>query len=281
MTTATVARGNLTLAALQGPNTFGGEAAKRFIELYPGLFSGEIIYYDTAEDALGFNDGRADASCAPQQMTLTGYHPGIQAYIASPASKLFVIAEATHAYRCSLLVKPGTKIEKIERVLGHTGSITQSRAWLEKHASHSKIIIVDTSSMDAAKQVVDGDGTIASVGTSGMAEEFGLEQLVKDIDGGSIGSYWALSPKPIFSQTPVRVVVAGRFHDDGRLTSVISALGGAGYALETIFTSPSGTRLFEYDYVMRFRGTGKLSAAEAAVAGVPGARLAGAFDVKE
>jgi prephenate dehydratase len=280
-TTASVANGSLTLAALQGPNTFGGEAARRFVELYPELFSNDVIFFDTAEEALGFNDGRADASCAPQQMTLTGYHPGIQAYIARPESKLHVIAEATHAYRCSLLVKPGTKFEAIRRVQGHTGSITQSRGWLEKNAPHVEIFIVDTSSMDAASQVAKGDGTLASIGTSGMAREFGLEELVKDVDGGSIGSYWAVSPKPIFSATPARVIVAGRFHDDGKLTAVICGLQSAGYTLETIFTAASGQRLFEYDYVMRFRGAGALAQVEAAVSSVPGARLAGAFDVKE
>ncbi len=280
MSLTATALSNLKLAALQGPNTFGGEAAVRFIELYPELFGGEIVYYDTAEGALGFADGRADASCAPQQMTLTGYHPGIQAYIASPASKLVVIAEVEHAYHCTLLVKPGTKLANIKRVLGHTGSITQSRAWLEGNAPHIEIIIVDTSSMDAAKSVVDGNGTTASIGTMGMATQFGLEPLVTDVDSGSIGSYWAVSPKPIFSPEPSRVLVAGRFHDDGKLTTIIGGLAGAGYLLETIFTSASGKRLFEYDYVMRFRGSGRLAAVQAAVASVSGARLAGAFDVK-
>jgi prephenate dehydratase len=279
--TTIVATMNLKLAALQGPNTFGGEAGRRFIQLYPELFSPDMIFYDTAEGALGFEDGRADASCAPQQMTLTGYHAGIQSYIARTDLTLYVIAEVEHAYHCTLLVKPGTPIEKVKRVLGHTGSITQSRAWLEKNAPHIEIIIVDTSSMDAAKTAKNGDGSTASIGTPGMAEEFGLEQLVNDVDGGSIGSYWAVSPKPIFSETPTRVLVAGRFHDDGRLTSIISAVDGAGFTLETIFTSPSGKRLFEYDYVMRFRGTGTLSAVKAAVKTVRGARLAGAFDIKE
>jgi prephenate dehydratase len=281
MTAVPIAQGNLTLGALQGPNTFGGEAARRFVEIYPELFRGNIVYFDTAEDALAFEDGRADASCAPQQMTLTGYHAGIQGYIARPESTLYVIGEALHAYHCALLVKPGTPLAKIKLVQGHTGSITQSRGWLEKNAPHIKINIVDTSSMDAAKAVVNGDGSLASIGTPGMAQEFHLEQLVKDVDGGSIGSYWAISPTPLFSPQPTRVIVAGRFHDDGRLTSVISAVDGAGFTLETIFTAPSGSRLFEYDYVMRFRGTGTLSNVKAAVSSVAGARLAGAFVVKE
>lgn len=277
----TSAKANLTLGALQGPNTFGGDAARRFVALYPELFSGKIVYYDTSDAALSFKDGRAHAIGPPSQMTNTGFHPGIQAYLASPDSKLYAIAEIEHPYRCSLLVKLGTKLEQIRRVQGHTGSITQSRKWIEKNVPHAQIVIVDTSSMDAAQQVAKGDGSLASVGTDAMAKEFGLLELHKDIDGGSIGSYVALSPKPVFNESPTRVVVTGRFGDSGRLTDLICGLADAGFRFETVFNSASGRKLYEYDYVMRFRGSGKLDAVKAAVARVPGARLAGAFVVKE
>lgn len=277
---ATSVQANMTLGVLQGPNTFGGEAARRFIELYPEFFS-KIVYFDTAEEALGFADGRADASCAPQQMTRTGFHPGIQAYIARPDSNLCVIAEVTHAYHCSLLVKPGSRVESLKRILGHTGSITQSRTWIEEHVPQAEIVIVDTSSMDAAKTVAAGDGSVASIGTSGMAQEFGLEERHKDVDGGSVGSYWAITPKLLFHDAPTRVVVAGRFHDDGRLTDVVGALAGVGFRLDTIITLPTGKRLFEYDDVLRFTGAGRLSGVQSAVAGIQGVRLAGAFIAKE
>lgn len=278
---ATVAGANLTLGVLQGPNTFGGDAARRAIELYPELFSGRVVYYDTAEEALSFRDGRSDAICPPQQMTNTGFHPGMQGYVARPDSKLYVIGEIKHAYHCSLLGKRGSRFADIKRVLGHTGSITQSRHWIEEHIPHAQIVIVDTSSMDAAKTVANGDGSVASIGTIGMAEEFGLEELQKDVDGGSVGSYWAVTPKPLFSESPSRVVVAGRFDDRGLLADLICGLAGVGFRLETVFNSAGGRRLFEYDYVMRFGGAGPLAAVKAAVAAIDGARLAGAFVVKD
>jgi prephenate dehydratase len=277
---ATIAGGTMTIAALQGPSTFGGDAARRFLELYPELFS-NIVYYDTSEEALSFQDGRADAICPPQQMSQTGFHARMQEYLVRPDSKLYIIGEVTHAYHCSLLVKPGRSLDNIRQVRGHTGSITQSRSWLEKHVPRAEIIIVNTSSMDAARAVVAGDGSVASIGTSAMAKEFALEELHKDVDGGSIGSYWAISPKPIFSESPTRVFVTGRFDDSGGLTDLISAFSGAGFRLETIFSTASGRRLYEYDYVMRFRGEGQLAAVKSVVASFPGARLAGAFVAKE
>jgi len=270
----------MPIGALQGANTFGGEAARLFVERYPELF-GEIVYFDTAELALAFADGRAGASAAPQQMTRAGYHPGIQAYIAKPGSKLYVIAEVTHAYHCSLLVKPGADLAKIKDVLGHTGSITQTRSWIEAHLPQARITVVDTSSMDAAQRVAAGDGTVASIGTPAMAAEFGLEERVKDVDGGSFGSYWAISPHAIFSDNPTRVVVAGRFDDDGRLGDLVGNVIAAGFRLETIIPLSSGERLFEYDAVVRFRGAGTLAAVRSAVEAIPGARLAGAFIAKD
>src|ERR1700722_15517742 len=126
-----VARSNLKLAALGGANTFGGDAASRLRELYPVF--GSIVYFPTAEEAFEFDTNGADAICAPQQMARTGAHPGIQSSIAAPGSKLYVVAELVHAYHCSLLVKRGSKLAQIKLVLGHTGSITQSRTWLDEH----------------------------------------------------------------------------------------------------------------------------------------------------
>jgi len=280
MTTASGVRSPMPLGALQGANTFGGEAARMFVERYPELF-GDIVYFETGDAALSFGDGRAGASCAPQQMTRAGYHPGIQAYIARPGSNLYVIAEVIHEYHCSLLVKPGADLAKIADVRGHTGSITQTRSWIEKHLPHARITIVDTSSMDAARSVAEGDGTVASIGTTAMAAQFGLEERVKDVDGGSVGSYWAVSPRPLFSDKPTRVVVAGRFDDDGRLGDVIAKVMAAGFRLETVIPLASSEHLFEYDTVLRFRGAGTLSAVRSAVEAVPGARLAGAFIAKD
>jgi prephenate dehydratase len=179
------------------------------------------------------------------------------------------------------LVKPGADVAEIADVLGHTGSITQTRSWIEAHLPYARITIVDTSSMDAAQRVAEGDGTIASIGTTAMAAQFGLDERVKDVDGGSVGSYWAVSPTPLFNENPTRVVVAGRFDDDGRLGDVIGNVIAAGFRLESVIPLASSERLFEYDVVVRFRGAGALRAVRSAVEAVPGARLAGAFIAKD
>jgi prephenate dehydratase len=268
---------NLKLGSLGGPNTFGGEAAHRMLELYP-MFS-EIVYFPTSEEAQRFES--ADASCAPQQMGRTGPHTGTQQRIAAQGSTLYVIAEVTHAYHCSLLVKPGTPQGNIRRVQGHTGSVTQCRDWLRENVPQAEIVIVDTNSMGAAAEAAESDGSIASIGTPGMARQFGLQELHTDIDGHSVGAYWAVSLHPVFSDRPTRLVIAGRFAGNGRISGVIQNLANAGYGLDTVYAQPTGKQLYEYDYALRFSGAGSLSAVQRAVSGFSEARVAGAFEWRD
>lgn len=271
-------RTNMKLSALGGPNTFGGDAAARLRELYPEF--GDVVYFRTAEEGFDFAANKADAMCAPQQMSHSGFHAGIQGRVAHPGSKLYVIAEVTHEYHCSLLVKPGSRREQIRRVLGHTGSVTQSRPWLKQNLPEAEIVIVHTSSMGAAHEVAESDGSLASVGTPGMARQYGLEELAQDIDGGSVGSYWALSPHALFSAEPSRLVVAGRFDDNGGLTDLVGALAPTDFRLQTVYAQASGRRLYEYDYVLRFAGRGALSTVRDVLLRFPAARLAGAFEAR-
>jgi prephenate dehydratase len=269
----------LKLAALGGPNTFGGQAAQRLKELYPEF--AEIAYFRTAEESMDWAHGSGDAACAPEQMRWTGIHPGIHGHVSPPDSKIYVVAEVTHEYHACLLGKPGTRLEDVHEVQGHTGSVTQSEDWLREHVPQARVNIIDTSSHGAAQTVSESDGTIASIGTEDMGRQFGLEVLGRDIDGGSVANYWALSPRPLFSAAPTRVLVAGRIGADGSLTDLVTGLAQAGYRLHTVSAVPSGKTLYEYDYVLRFVGAGTLAAVQEALRRVPAARLAGAYEARE
>lgn len=264
------------LAALGGAQTFGAQAAALMLQKHPEFT--EIVYYPTADAALAaVLAGEAGAMCGPEQMMNTGFHAGMHARMAAPDSRLHVIAQTTHAYHCALLGKPGAGLAQIRKVLGHTGSVTQSRPWLEANLPQAAIEIVGTNSLGAARSVLEGDGSIASVGTAELARECGLAELARDIDGGSVGSYWAISREARFSDAPTRVVLAGRFGGGGELSALIAALAGAGYALQGVSSKASGKALYEYDYLLRFKGTGRLDAIRAALAPFDSARLAGAF----
>lgn len=270
----------MVVGALGGPETFGGQAAALLCRAY-GFFDA-VEYFDTAEAMLrAVHEGAVDAACIPEQTVNTGFHLRTQKRMVAQDSRLIVYGEVTHAYRCSLLVKPGASLDGITRVIGHTGSVSQSKAWLARHLPHAAIEIVDTNSLGAAETVLAGDGSTASVGTGDAAARVGLTELVTDIDGGSVGNYWAVGERPLFWPRPTTVVVVGRFRGDGELGDLVTVLGDIGFRLQTAYSEASGAALFEHDHVLRFRGRGALDDVTTALAGFPRARLAGAFGAPE
>lgn len=259
--------------------TFGSQAARRMQKLYPQFT--EVVYFPSSEVGVEQNGVLFDAVCLPEQMARTGFHTGAQARIARPDSRNYVIAEVTQPYHCSLLVKPGTRLKDVRRVLGHTGSLPQCSSWLTKHLPDAEIVIVKSHTMGAAQAVAEGDGSVASVGTSHSAKQFGLGELATDIDGGSTANFWAVSPLPFFDDAPTRALVVARCCEDGQLTALVGALAETGFRLHTVYSQASGRRLFEYDYVLRFGGIGTLAPIRKALAGLSSARLAGAFEARE
>jgi prephenate dehydratase len=272
-----VNRSGLTLGALGGPHTFNGQAAEAMAKRYPEFT--KIVHYPTSEEAIAAAlRGDVDATCAPEQTSVTGFHAGMLARMATPGSRLYIIAETACVYHCSLLGKPGADLAQVQHVLGHDGSIAHSRVWLEAYLPNAEIEIVTTHSLVAAQTVLGGDGSIVSVGSPGLAAKFGLAELAKDIDGGSMVNYWAVSLQPLFRETPNRLVVAGRFGGDAQMSKLIGALLGAGYSLTAVYPRPSGRALDEYDCMLRFKGAGRLDTVRAALTCFDSARLAGAWD---
>ena len=269
-------KSGLTLAALGGPHTFNAQAAQRLVRRYPQF--GEIIYFPTTETVMqAALDGKVTAACGQEQTSKDGFHPGMQARIAAPGSRLYVVAEIAQAYRCSLLGKPGAQREQVRRILGHSGSVAHRRSWLERNLPGVAIEIVETNSIGAARAVLAGDGSVASIGSPDLAKEFGLFQLARDIDDGSVVSYWAVSLQRLFDATPDRLTVTGRLRGEPEMSHMICALHDSGFDLQAVFPRPSGTALYEYDYLFRFWGSDSLDAVLSALSRFPVVRLAGAW----
>jgi prephenate dehydratase len=282
MSTPTAPDRPLVLAALGGPHTFGGQAAAIMLSRYPEF--SEITYVGSADEVLP-PDGtswHADAGCVPEQTSKTGFHVATQRTLAANAGKMFVLAEVSHAYHCGLYVKPGTGTGAIRRVIGHTGSLNQSRDWLAAHLPQAAIEVVHTHSVGAATTVAEGDGTLAAVCTPEIAIRLGLHLVAADIDGGSTGHYWALSPYRRFAASPTRVVVAGRTTGDGALSDTLCELRSAGFLVRTIWTEKSGGQMFAQQVVATLAGGGRLADVEAAVSeGSGDLWLTGAFVSRE
>ena len=64
------------------------------------------------------------------------------------------------------------------------------------------------------------------------------------------------------------------------MTRLIQGIARAGYGLLTVYSLVSGQALFEYDYVLRFGGSGRLSAVQDELSNFKTARLVGAFEAR-
>jgi prephenate dehydratase len=266
--------GRLVVGALGGPGTFASQAAEHLRARYPEW--GELCYASTGDELwTALAEGRLDVLVQTAETDRNGFN-AVHARIAAPDGPLYVIAEAVVPYACALLARPGTRLADVRRVLGH-GSIQQCRRYLDEHLPRAEIVVHGENSMAAAREVAEGDGSLAVVGTRITAELNGLVDLATNVDDGSVANFWALATRPYYGDLPTRVVVAGRLSGEGELGDVIRRLTDNGYRLRTVYARPSGQHLFEYDYVLTFTGTGLLGFVEQAVARFPTLRLAGAF----
>lgn len=270
----------LSLGALGGPDTFNGMGASQLQARYP-MFA-EIRYLPTSEAVVeAALSGAVDAGCAPEQMSRSGFHGDMLARMTEPGARLHVIAETARGYGCAFLAKPGAALAQIRLVIGHNGSINHSRAWLEEHLPQAKIEIVETHSQEAARTVLASDGSIASVGSADLAVKFGLAIQATDIDGGAAVNYWAVSLQPLFSDKPDRLLLTGRFGDDGQLAALIGSMAEAGYFLRTACARTIGEKLYDYNYMLRFAGAGALADIRQRLTHFPSLRLAGAWEVRD
>jgi prephenate dehydratase len=265
------------VGTLGGHGTFASQATEHLCARYPEW--GEVRYAPTVDDLwIALDAGRVDLLVQTAETDQHGF-TAVHGRLAAPGATVYVIAEAVVPYACSLLVKPGTRLPDVRRVLGH-GSIQQCRTYLDEHLPHAEIVVHAQNSLAAASEVAAGDGTLAVVGTRITAERHGLVELATNIDGGSVANFWALAARPYFSDTPTRLVIAGRSTGHGELGDVISGLASRGYRLRTVFSQSSGQHLFEYDCVLVLAGAGERRAVEAALGFLPAFRLAGAFEAR-
>lgn len=272
MATAT----KLAVGTLGGRGTMADQAAQQLRREHPEL--GDISYFPSVDDVhASLTEGKVDVVVLSEQITQLGFS-GADETMAAPDANLYILAEAAVPYGCALLAKPGTRLEDIREVLGH-GSIRMCRRWLAENLPKAEIAGPhEQNSLAAAKEVAAGDGTRAVVSTLTTGEMTGLVPLARDIDDGAVGNWWAYSKTPRFADQPTRLLVSGRLRADGQLGKLAGALAQAGYDLTATYSHPTGKAIFEYDYLLWFRGKGDLSAVQSALKKFDSTRLVGAYE---
>jgi hypothetical protein len=264
---------SLRLGTLGSAATFAGEAASRFVELHPERI--DTVYLPSVDAVWqALERGAVDA-------IVIGIERNGQPHEGRPLvlHPWYVLDQISLPIACNLYVKPGTRRESIRKITGH-GSIQQCEIWLERNFPGIPREVHPLNSVEAARDVLAGDGSMAVVGSRSLPRVVsGLDVFEASIDDGATANWWAIAARPRFVDAPTGVVVTGRFGPDGTLGGLIGAMLALGQRLRAAGTFPvksSGALL--YDYILSFSGPAvPLTRIQTAAAAFPMAHLSGAF----
>ncbi len=262
----------IRIGTLGSAATFAGEATASMRKHYPEF--SEPVYFPSMDACWQeLQRGTVDVVIIGAERTGQPHHGGPLI-----AHGFYVIAELSQPLGCNLYVKPGTPQSRIRKITGH-GSVFQCTAYLDREFPGVPREAHGLNSVEAAKAMMAGDGTLAVVGSHSLPRMVsGLEEIGTDIDDGAVASWWAVASQPVFSDEPGVLVIASRCGPDGQLGRLIGAIADTGYTLQTAAAFPVNSGVSVYDYLLTFGGKGMRKSVEKAVAGFSDTRLAGAFD---
>lgn len=94
--------------------------------------------------------------------------------------ELLIKSELVIGIRENLLVKKGSSLKDIRRVLSHPSPLGQCRKFLAEKMPWVQVVAM-YSTAGAAEEVSGGDGGCAAIGSIAAAEAYGLDILTRDI----------------------------------------------------------------------------------------------------
>lgn len=226
--------------------TFAGQATASLRSCRAGL--GEPTYFPTMDAVVAaVLDGTIHAGILTSETSRTASTDTVARMLAG--DPLFVLDEVVVPYHCALLGKPGTTVADVRHVGGH-GSLRQCRDFLQSRLPNATTHMHRLNSVEAAREVLDGDGSIAVIATEALAAEFGLEIIERDVDAGAVGGWWALGAA--LEIAPDADHIAVLVDGPGALAEALAILDRHGLLLRTITNAPTG-EIFRYRYLITAR----------------------------
>ncbi len=145
-------------------------------EAFPDM---EAVACPTFEDAIAaVRSGEATYAMIPIENSVAGRVADIHHLL--PESELYIVAEHFLRVRHQLLVKPGTKLEDVKKVLSHTQALGQCRKTLRELGLKP---IPEADTAGSARLVAESaDASCAAIATTLSAKIYGLEIIKSDIE---------------------------------------------------------------------------------------------------
>jgi prephenate dehydratase len=253
---------NKKIAYLGPEGTFTEEALIKFFEKKLGKSSEdylkiEKISFPTIPEVIKSVDrGEVHEGVIPIENSVEG-SVNLTQDILTFESEAKIIGEITIPIKHHLIVKKGTKLKNIKRIISHPHATAQCRIYLTNNFSDLEIIAAN-STAEAVKKLKETDGDTAAIGTKIAAEIYGLDVLVSDIEDNKenktrfvvVGSY--ISPKTAYDKTSI--VCFLKKDKPGSLYNILKEFADRNINLIRLESRPAKKDLGDYVFMIDMEG---------------------------
>lgn len=172
-----------------------------------------------------------------------------------------VIDEVTIPINYSLLVKPGTKVSDIKKIISQRNALRGVATYLRKNFPRIRPTEV-SSTAAAASYVSEGDGTTAAVASQDAAKIYGLQTLATNIqDNDNKTNFWVIVPSNLANEDldSNHLIIALEAPFGSQIfSSTIAKLSYAGFNVVNVHSTPLGKGIYSYRYLIRFKSNSKV-----------------------
>ena len=255
-----------------GPDgTFSEEA----VRTAPDAAQATLVALPTVHDTvMAVHDGDVERAVVPIENALEGPVGVTLDTLADDVTHVEIVGEVVLAVSPCLIVRDGTTLADIERVVSHPQPLSQCARFLREQLPHATVAAAD-STAEAVRIVASQAAPWAALGTRRAAELYGASVLaegVEDEPGNATRFVWLardpVAPRPgVASKTSLAFWGAGDA-SPGWLVRCLSEFAFRGVNLTKIESRPLRAQLGHYRFFVDCEGDARAGPAAAAVEGL-------------
>jgi prephenate dehydratase len=238
-----------------GPRgTFSETAAETYCATVAGC--ARTVAFPTITGVVAaVREGRVERAVIPVASTVAGFPPESAGLLLAALDPGFrVLEEVVVPVELHLLVKPGTRRERIHRIASHPNALKEAGNALRR--LFPNVPLEPTASTAAAAEAVaQGDGTLAAVGSLAAGKLYGLTILERAIQENhdNATSFWAIQRADTWAPDPAanRLVVSLEAETgSAAFSALMAAMHEPHFSVVFVNSTPLPGKLYGFRYIV-------------------------------